>query len=106
MTKFDHGISRLQMTRLQLVIYLVIFNCVTPTMEKIENLKMNLYILLNSNTADGFRDPFKGCLNLSAVLEFSKMYKFIVKFVIFSIARVTQLKMTKKLPIVIWSFVV
>ena len=45
---------------------------------------------LNSNTADGFRDPLKmGSLNPSAVLEFSKMYKFIVKFVIFFIARVT-----------------
>ena len=36
-----------------------------------------------------------GSLNPSAVLEFSKMYKFIVKFVIFSIAGVTQLKTTK-----------
>ena len=68
MTKFDHGISRLQMTRLQLVI----FSCVTPTMEKITNLTMNLYILLNSNIADGFKDP-KGSLNPSAVLEFSKL---------------------------------
>ena len=85
MTKFDHGISRLQMTRLQLVIYLVIFSCVTPTMEKCTNLTMNLYILLNSNTTDGFRDPFKGAfesicsvrlkgsLNPPEVLEFSKL---------------------------------
>ena len=57
MTKFDHGISRLQMTILQLLISLVIFSCVTPKMEKITNLTMNLYILLNSNTIDGFRDP-------------------------------------------------
>jgi len=27
MTKFGHGISRLKMTRYQLVIYLVIFSC-------------------------------------------------------------------------------
>ena len=78
MPKFDHGISRLQMTRLQLVIYLVIFSCVNPEMEKITNLTMNLYILLNSNTTDGFRGPYivygfrEGSLNPSAVLEFSK----------------------------------
>ena len=65
MTKFDHGISRLQMTRLQLVIYLVIFSCVTSAIKKITNLTMNLYILLNSNTADG--------LNPFAMLEFSKL---------------------------------
>ena len=47
MTKFDHGISRLQMTKLQLVI----FNCVTLEMKKITNLTINLYILLNSNTS-------------------------------------------------------
>ena len=80
MTKFDHGISRLQMTRFQLVI----FSCVNSTMEKIRNLTMNLYILLNSdtadgskephyNTADGFRVPLKGSLNPYAILEFSKM---------------------------------
>jgi len=68
MTKFGHGISRLQMTRLQLVIYLVIFNCVTLAMEKITNLTINLYILLNSNTADG-----NGSLNPSIVLESSKL---------------------------------
>ena len=64
MTKFGHGISRLQMTRLQLVI----FNCVTLAMEKITNLTINLYILLNSNTADG-----NGSLNPSTVLESSKL---------------------------------
>jgi len=85
MTEFDHEISRVQMTRLQLVIYLVIFSNVTPEMEKITNLTMNLYILLNSNTADGFRDSFKGgslnpsavllkgSLNPSVVLELSKL---------------------------------
>ena len=75
MTKFDHGISRLQMTRLQLVIYLVIFSYVTPTMEKITNLTMNLYILLNSNTADGFRDPISNTADgfRDPVLEFSKL---------------------------------
>ena len=57
MTKFDHGISRLQMNILQLVIYFFIFSCVTPTMEKITKLTMHLYILLNSNIVDGFRDP-------------------------------------------------
>ena len=36
---------------------------------KIAILTMNLYNLLNSNTADGFRDP----LNPSPVLEFSKL---------------------------------
>ena len=78
MTKFDHGISRLQMAILQLVIYLVMFSCVTPAMEKITNLTMNVYILLNSNTIDGFRGPYtvygfrEGSLNPSAVLEFSK----------------------------------
>ena len=85
------------MTRLQLVS----FSYVTSTMEKITNLTMNLYILLNYNTADGFKDPSLNPytmyrpLNPYVVLEFNKMYKFIVKFVIFSIARVTQLKMTK-----------
>ena len=54
-----------------------------------------VYNLVNSNTADGFIDPFKGSMNPSAVLEFSKMYKFIVKFVVFSFAEVTQLKLTK-----------
>ena len=74
MTKFDHRISRLQMTILQLVIYLVIFSCVTPAMEKIAILTMNFYILLNSKIADGFRfrDPLRGSLNPSAVLEFRK----------------------------------
>ena len=78
MTKFDHGISRLQMTRLQLVIYLVLFRCVTSTMKNFTNLTMNLYILLNSNTTDGFRGLYtvygfrEGFLNPSAVLEFSK----------------------------------
>ena len=56
MTKFDHKLFRLQMTTLELVI----FSCVTSTMEKITNLTMNLYFLLNSNTADGFRDPING----------------------------------------------
>ena len=73
MIKFDHGISRLQMTRLQLVIYLVNFSCVTSAMEKTTNLTMNLYILQNSNTADRFIDPLKGYMNPSAVLEFSKL---------------------------------
>ena len=53
---------------------------------------MNLYILLNSNSANGIRD---GSLNPSTMLEYSKIYKLIVKFVIFSIAGVTQLKITK-----------
>ena len=56
------------MTRLQLVTYLVIFNCVTLAMEKITNLTINLYILLNSNTADG-----NGSLNPSTVFESSKL---------------------------------
>ena len=82
MTKFDHRISRLQMTILQLVNYLVIFSCVTPAMKKITNLTMNLYILLNSNTANGFRglytvDRFReGYLNPFAVLEFSKLIMY------------------------------
>ena len=73
MTKFNHGISRLQMTRLQFVIFLVIFSCVTLAMEKITNLTMNFYVLINSNTADGFKDPLRGSLNPSLVLEFSKL---------------------------------
>ena len=81
------------MNILQLVIYLVIFSCVTLAMEKITNLTMNLYILLNSSTAYGFKD-LRGSLNPFAVLEFSKMYKFIVKISIFFIVGVTQLKMT------------
>ena len=54
------------------------FLVVTLAMEKITNLTMNLYILLNSNTTDGFRGPYivygfrEGSLNPSAVLEFSK----------------------------------
>jgi len=43
-------------------------------MEKITILAMNLYNLLNFNTADGFRDPpsaVGGSLNPSAVLKFS-----------------------------------
>jgi hypothetical protein len=43
-----------------------------------------VYNLLNSNTANGFRDTLeKGSMNPFAVLEFSKLYKFIVKIVIF-----------------------
>ena len=49
---------------------------------------MNLYILLNYNTADAFR--VRGSLNTSTVIEFSKICKFIVKFVIFFIAGVTS----------------
>ena len=51
-------------------------------MEKITNLTMNLYILLNSNTTDGFRGPYivygfrEGSLNPSAVLEFSKLIMY------------------------------
>ena len=62
------------MTKLQFVI----FSCVTSIMKKITNLTMNLYILLNYNTTDGFRGPYivygfrEGSLNPSAVLEFSK----------------------------------
>ena len=52
-------------------------------MGKITNLRMNLYILINSNTADGFREPLmqmdsdtplRGSLNPSAMLEFGKIY--------------------------------
>ena len=65
-----------------MVIYLVVFSCVTSAMEKITNLTMNLYILLNSNTIDGFRGPYivygfrEGSLNPSAVLEFSKLIMY------------------------------
>ena len=58
---------------------MVIFSCHSGN-EKITNLTMNLYIL-------------RGSLNPSAVLEFSKMYKFIVNFVFFSLPE-WQLKMT------------
>ena len=77
MTKFDHEISRLQMTRYNWS-FIWSFLVVTPAMEKITNLTMNLYILLNSNTTDGFRGPYtvygfkEGSLNPFAVLEFSK----------------------------------
>ena len=49
------------------------FLVVTLAMEKITNLTMNFYILLNSKIADGFKDPLRGSLNPSLVLEFSKL---------------------------------
>ena len=73
MTKSNRGISRLQMTRITIGHFFVIFSCVTLAMEKITNLTMNFYILLNSKIADGFRDPLRGSLNPFAVLEFSKL---------------------------------
>ena len=57
MTKFGHGISRLKMTHNNWS-FIWSFLVVTPTMKKITNLTMNLYILLNPNTADGLREPF------------------------------------------------
>ena len=56
MTKFGHAISRLKMTKKQLVIYLVIFSCGSVRQWKITILIMNLYILLNSESAYEFRD--------------------------------------------------
>ena len=45
------------------------FICIWPI-----HVELWQYInLLNSNTIDGFKDPLKGSLNPSAVLEFSKM---------------------------------
>ena len=38
-------------------------------MKKITNLTMNLYILLNSNTVDGFKYPLSKILTLQMDLE-------------------------------------
>ena len=50
---------------------------------KITILTTNLYTLLHFNTVHGFRGPPGGPLNPSVVLKFSKLYKVIVKIVIF-----------------------